>query len=328
MKKSGLVFVVMRNMYDYLSLSFEGFKLKRDDDKLIVDRKFSGLLGIINSLHNSVSINKKIELPLKQLWYPFYFRVGALDDVDPKNIIFIFFEGNRLSYQKKYLDYLKRKYPSAGFVFRMVNSSNYISNEDIPFAANNYDAIITIDRSDSERFNLAYLPNTFWCDIKKIKAGEKSDVLFLGNNKGRLRDLVRIYDILEAQGMDCLFFIHEDDKKKRIERNGIKYISNMDYLTYLGYVMSTRCILELSLEEQNGSTLRASEALFFDKYLITNNVGIIQEPYYRREFIHIFRKADNLGEIKINDYVSYDDKSCIDHQLLFDMAAALTGKRE
>ena len=63
-----MLFVIFRNIYDYLFLLFEGFQTHNPEFELLLDKKFDRLAGKINAFHNSVSINKKWNLPWKKAW--------------------------------------------------------------------------------------------------------------------------------------------------------------------------------------------------------------------------------------------------------------------
>lgn len=56
----------------------------------------------------------------------------------------------------------------------------------------------------------------------------------------------------------------------------------------------TRCLVEIIQKGQHGLSLRALEALFLDKKLITSNPEIAKEPFYRPENIYICSNFENL----------------------------------
>ena len=66
--------------------------------------------------------------------------------------------------------------------------------------------------------------------------------------------------------------------------------------------------MEVTQEGQVGSTLRALEALFFRKKLITTNLNIVKEDFYNRNNIFIYGKDDME---KLYDFIKtpYDKAS-------------------
>lgn len=59
------------------------------------------------------------------------------------------------------------------------------------------------------------------------------------------------------------------------------------YEKYIGLVNRSKGILELNKEGQSGLTLRALEALFYKKKLITNNISIMNEKVYNPNNIYV-----------------------------------------
>ncbi len=317
-----MLFVIFRNIYDYLFLLFEGIQPRNPEFELLLDKKFDGLAGKINAFHNSVSINKKWNLPWKKAWYGAYADYEKISQAKAqgKTIVFLFFEGNRLAYQKQYLDYLKAGYPDAKFVFRFVNLIDKKDLQDFQFVCNNFDMLISMDAGDCRKYGMCYVPNTFWIEKSRIPVMPESDVIFLGNGKGRLAELIRVYQILDRDGMDCRFFVRmENNCRHPVLPEGIHPVQSMSYLQYLGYVQNSKCILEIVADGQKGSTLRAAESVFFEKRLITNNVYMKNESYYQEDAMQIYSQPEDLrGFSKLaGKPVDCWPKHTIGHEQLF-----------
>ena len=67
---------------------------------------------------------------------------------------------------------------------------------------------------------------------------------------------------------------------------------NIPYEEVQRRISKTNAILEINQAGQIGITLRAMEALFFRKKLITNNAHIIQEDFYNPNNVFIIGKDD------------------------------------
>jgi len=304
-----------------MSILFDGYRSQNPEYDILLDKRYKGIAGRVNAFHNSVSVNRKHNLPLKRLWYPSYIDYHTLNKLEETiPIIFIFFEGNRLAYQEEYLNYLKTRYPKSKYVFRFINIIDSCDLRDLKFVRKNYDMLISMDAADCRNYGIQYLPNTFWIDKKKIPSKPESDVVFIGNDKGRLKELIEVYQVLMGQGLDCQFFISSEKcNKNETIPQGIHRITKMDYVDYLGYVKNSKCILEIVMNHQQGSTLRALEAVFFNKMLISNNKYIKSESYYQRNLMYIYNKPEELHELKcsINKQIHYDETISVDHEKLF-----------
>lgn len=316
-----MLFVIFRNMYDYLSVTYEGYTSQYDKYEVLLDKKVdAGMIGNLNGFHNSVSINRRVLLPFKNIWYSRYVDYERIDAASEKEdkIIFVFFEGNRLAYQKEYLNYLKMRYPKAVIVFRFVNVINDHDFWVLEFVKKKYDILISMDKRDCERYGLNYCPNTFWINEGIIPDKPKSDVVYIGMNKGRLNELIEIYKVFSEQGLNCRFYLSGNMDSLTNIPDGIEKIDSMRYLDYLGYVKNSKCILELVIPEQRGSTLRSVESIFFNKKLISNNKYIRDEDYYCKDKMLIYSNPVELKEVNAffeNQEVD-DNKELIDHDRL------------
>lgn len=327
-----MLFVVFRNINDYLSIIFDGYKPQIQQYEILLDKRIkNNILGIVNAFHNSVSLNKKWSMPLKKIWYPTYVEYALIDAAveQQKEVVFVFFEGNRLAYQEKFLNFLKSKYPRAAMVFRFVNIVDQNDLQDLEFVKKHYDFLISMDKADCEKYHLEYCPNTFWIDEKMIESKESSDVLFLGADKGRAGLLMGVYDELVKNGYKCLFFLaKEKEKNDRLILKKINVIKGMPYLDYLGYVKNAKALLEILSDGQAGSTLRAVEAAYFGKMLITNNKNVTCDKYYNENATVLFDSPEEICErIGTLECKAAKNKNIVSHDMLFRLIDRLVSQQ-
>ena len=83
------------------------------------------------------------------------------------------------------------------------------------------------------------------------------------------------------------------ENKNEVLRNAI-----LRYYEYLKQIENSRIICEVVQKGQSGLTVRALEALFFEKKLITNNESIIEFDFYDSNNIFIFRDTTSENDIK------------------------------
>lgn len=83
------------------------------------------------------------------------------------------------------------------------------------------------------------------------------------------------------------------------------------YEKYIGLVKKSKGILEINKEGQSGLTLRALEALFYRKKLITNNISIRNEGIYNQDNIYVIGVDDKPVKEFLNEPYcmpeNYDD---------------------
>lgn len=119
------------------------------------------------------------------------------------------------------------------------------------------------------------------CNSKKMI---QYDAFFVGVDKGRYELVEQIYIKVTNCGKRMFMGIVAD-KNSVLSR---KYIKPLDYDIIIEYIQKSNCIVDVVQKNQDGITLRVLEALFFEKKLITTNVGIEQYPFYNSDNILIW----------------------------------------
>lgn len=306
------MFVVFRNPNAYLRIPFEGYQ--REDVLIDKDMKNPILKFLLNN-HTSIRLNHKIDIPFKRIWYSCYLDYERIDQNN--DVYFIFFEGSKVSMQKEYLMFLRKKYKKAKFIFRFINPVNAFNAWMLRFIYANFDLVISMDYEDCRRYHWLYVNNTYNTKLQETKQAEEIDVFFVGSNKGRLEQLFNIYQYLESKGIKCDFFITDVKKEERVwGYKGIHYIKRMKYEETLKYIKKSRCLLEIMQANQAGSTLRLCEAIVYGKKLLTNDRNIMNREYFdsgnmlyfdnAKDIDIKFIKQDAVYEKEILDLVSHD----------------------
>ena len=257
----------------------------------------------LRDLHTSIRGNRVFSLPFQEIWNDTFFDNTKL--AENEKAIFIFEEGNKQAYSPIYLRYVKERYPIAKLVFSFLNPSNSIGGKYLEFVERNYDMIVTFDKADSLKFGWYYYNGIYSKREIPNASAPASDVLFIGQNKGRLDFAKKIYKYLSDSGVSCCFYITGVDESKVEHSTGIFYNQYLDYETVLNYVKNTKCILEILQEGQSGSTLRVMESLVYGKKLITNNRGIVSERYYKSDQMKIIGLPEDIDIDFILDGKSY-----------------------
>ncbi len=146
----------------------------------------------------------------------------------------------------------------------------------------------TFDSSDAEKYNMYYYPQFYRSYPKEMKQIEKSDFdfFFCGRDKGR-REMIDYFQERLSKFGKCKFILIPE--------------KNADYFTYFDYldvVKKAKVLCEICQEGQSGLTIRALEAVFHGKKLITTNVGIKSMDFYNPNNILVLSSETTNGEIK------------------------------
>ena len=160
----------------------------------------------------------------------------------------------------------------------------------------NVDDIWSFDKQDVKKYVLKY-NSTFYYNPEKTSVDLKYDVVFLGRNKDRNYDIKEIQNELVKNGLKAWIKIINNEK------------DYMRYDTYLSYVNSSKCILDITQNGQAGLSLRFMESLFFEKKIITNNKYILDYDFYDKNNIYILgRDRRNLLDFINTPYNQIDIK--------------------
>lgn len=156
----------------------------------------------------------------------------------------------------------------------------------------------TFNRRDQCKYNMKYNIQYYnSCIENKEKFKIRYDVYYIGHDKGRRKYLEKLKRLMESQGLICNFTIIPDKSDKYVPYSLVK--KNL---------LMSKAILEINQNGQDGYTLRALEALFLKKKLITNNKALKNADFYFKDNIYILGENDGVN---INNFLkkTYNHKA-------------------
>jgi hypothetical protein len=156
--------------------------------------------------------------------------------------------------------------------------------------------VCTFDPGDADRFQLK-LVNQVYRDVSAIRDESVQpdiDVFFVGYDKGRLPVLRQWHGLLTAAGLDVHFRVVRDKRKTYLPQDDVSFLSpgGLSYPDTLKWIQRSRCLLDIAQENQSGLTVRALEAFFFRKKLITNNQAIVGSDLYDPSRVFVIGRDD------------------------------------
>lgn len=258
----------------------------------LVPRFQNKVLKKVFEIHNAWKLNQWCELPFKEKWYKFCFDESQV--LPQTKIYFIFYESFHMSYSKKYLQYLKEKYKNSKFVFYFSNPVNEYNLKRLLSVKKYYDKIITFNKKDAIVNDFLYCNYDAFLFPNFLSKGIKSDVFFVGANKGRIDFIHSIYKRLTQAGLVCDFVVVDVPKEKQKYKSKIKYNKRITYEEVLQRVSNSRCVLEIL---QNGycySSIRTIEAFQYYKKILTTNIEVDKQWFYKPEIIQAFKKPEDI----------------------------------
>ena len=166
-----------------------------------------------------------------------------------------------------------------------------------------FDWIYTVDEGDSIKYNLNLFPTPYSVIDKYKTIIPKNDIYFCGVTKDRGNKIKKILDAIEKNNittkMDifCNSMEYKNLKNYKKVANIYENANFIPYFKVLEKTLQSRCILELVQENQNALTLRAYEAIAYNRKLLTNCKTILSFKYYNPAYIQYF---ENISDIDWN----------------------------
>lgn len=202
-----------------------------------------------------------------------------------------------------YLKWIKRQFPKSQVNFlydNMVGKARNLKPARIPDGIR----IWTYDDYDSKKYKIRLFKN-YWIRemIYSSRKTPEYDVFFIGRDKGRAKKLHALEKILQEMGLKTKFVITKDGrmaKKKAYYQHTIPYEKVIDYDT------RSRAILNITMENQEGVTMRDMESIAIGVKLITTNRNIVNKDLYNKNNVFI------LGIDNIKDLPDFLDKEYVD----------------
>ena len=110
-------------------------------------------LRVLYNLHNDARINRRLNLPFKRIWYPYYFKDNFKDK---KPYCFIFAS---LRYSFEYIDFLRKKYPNCKVV-KLHRDLVKVAHNNPMYTEDNmnrvFDLRLTIDKEEAKIYKMLH----------------------------------------------------------------------------------------------------------------------------------------------------------------------------
>jgi len=183
---------------------------------------------------------------------------------------------------------------------------NPVNNKSLPSLIKDDETELwSFDKADCEKYNM-HKNIQYYYGANDVQDDEPEyDVYFVGHDKGRRDQIESIRQQLERDGVSYKFDIIKESEP------------NIPYYKVRDNIRKSKAILEINQAGQEGYTLRALEALFFQKKLITSNESIQKEDFYRKDNIYIISE----GLEGICDFLRKPGTDTRDYIKLYDIDA-------
>lgn len=189
--------------------------------------------------------------------------------------------------------------------------------------------VYTFDKDDAEKYGFKHF-YYIYSPISNNGLKEdrlKKEVAFFGADKGRINLLQKCAEFFDNNNIDYLMSIVGVDYESQYKQNKIIYNSPIPYSKMIEMISEVDCLLDIVIDKQAGLSLRAMEAVCYNKKLITNNSKIFEFPFYNPEYMMFFEKISDIDPEFIkkkvnvnyyykNEYSPYNFLSTVDSDII------------
>ena len=243
---------------------------------LLVDRKFYSI-----SFLERLLLSKK--LPLKNLrvyiyeylkkifikknYNEMFSGIKAFDNTN--QLCFIIYARDFEFFGRHLKTILQKKYPRSRFVcyFGDVCSSFQMKMKTFK---KSFDYLFSFNLSDCKTENMIFIHEPFSNYNFDEKIPLDCDVTFVGAAKDRLNKILDVYKSAKQKKLNLDFHIVGVEECDMYDKERISYNKPLKYKEVLKKDLASKCIFEVMQENSLSPTTRYSEAIVYNKYLITN----------------------------------------------------------
>lgn len=245
---------------------------------------------LLNIAHYHSYIAKKIDLPLKKIWYKQYYPIPFCNG---EEYVFIFFSRWQLIFNSGYLQYLREKYPGCKCVL-FLQDIDKARMLDIQYEKTLFDHIMVFERNFADKNGIEYYPLVYGAEYNDTGEDRSIDLLFVGKAKGRYKLIKQIYDRLSKSGINCQFYLSYMDELPDASETGIHIVDFVPYEENVRLLKKSKCVLDIVPANTNCNTLRLSEAIVYNIKVLTNNTAIKNEEFYSEALISTYTSPDDI----------------------------------
>ncbi len=191
------------------------------------------------------------------------------------------------------VEYLRRIHPNKKI---LAWYRNPVKKSALPTLVKGADEIWSYSEEESKRYGLRYHLPFYIAEKPETSEESKTDVLFVGIDKGRYNSIMDCKKNLENHNISTDFYIVPDHDYQLYNKK--EYTKALPYNEVLKRINLNKCILDLYIDPCTGLSFRPLESIFFQKKLITNHELIYKEPFYNKNNVFLLGK-DSVDDLKL-----------------------------
>lgn len=237
---------------------------------------------------------------LKYFFYPWFSVLRTCYKKNTENNIVFLNSGFCRELDVTVVDRLKKKEPNVKLILYIVNPMAGFSVAEYSKIIEKMDIVYSINKEDCEKYGFFYYPLVYSkVDVDMQKTDREntltSDLYYLGSGADRTDILKQIYRKCEAEGLRTDFHVLGREEGEDQSGGVLTYHKTaVPYSENIKFLLRSNCILEVMHKEFDNPTQRYSEAVAYNKRLLTNNCKATAFDFYDPRYMRIFKSVEDI----------------------------------
>lgn len=273
---------------------------------------------------------------LKKLFYPWFTVLCVHYREDVENYILFFNSGFCRELDLAVVERLKKKNKNLKLILYIVDPMVGFNAPEHMEIISRMDAVYSINKADCQKYGFRYYPLVYskepdkdLTDNPETWKAQETELYYLGSGHDRTKTLLQIQEKCIKEGIRTDF--HVLDREPKSKEEGITFHkSALSYGENIERLKRSNCILEIMHEDFDNPTQRYSEAVVYNKKLLTNNKKTATFAFYDSRYMQIFESVEeiDMSFIKEKENVNYGYREEFSPKLLIQQITGLQEEEE
>ncbi|NLG05624.1 MAG: hypothetical protein GX567_17640 [Clostridia bacterium] len=237
---------------------------------------------------------------IKSLFYPFYTLYRLSYNQECGHTVIFFNSLFWLGYDEAFLKKLKKKHPQLKLILYIVDPMSGFSTDRFGHLFPYFETIYCVNKKDCETYGFHYYPLVYSkIESRQSDVSASSDLFYLGSGIDRNDILHDIALHCNQEHVKTDIRVMDEGKAATHYREITYYDHPIAYDENMNALLGTNCMLEVMHEGFDNPTQRYTEAVAYNKKLLTNNSEIIHFPYYHPDYMKVFENISDIDPMWI-----------------------------
>ena len=242
---------------------------------------------------------------LRSLWDGKYRCMNESYDPREDKVFLFFSSGFHDAFSERLLKKLKAM-ENTELVLYIVDPMDSRFSVRLPHLLKYFDRVYSLDEEDCKTHGFTWYPLPYSKE-ELPEADRHVRLMYVGNSSTRDEMILHLADYLRERKIPYDFYIRSMEKNSR--KDGLVFSDKrLKYGDNLKRIAGADCILEVLHEGFGNATQRYTEAVCYDRRLLTTNLQASSLPFFNDRDVRIFGEEDLVGD-ELADWLVSGEKA-------------------